>query len=1095
MSATVTATFVFTDLVDSTATAARLGPERAEELRQTHFRLLRGAVTASGGDEVKNLGDGLMIMYSSPSRAVAGAVGMQQAIEHHNRADGERLLIRVGIATGEAVEEEADYFGEPVIEAARLCAHAQGGQILATNLVRLMLGRNATQPFADLGAVALKGLPEPVETVEVVWEPAVVAGATPLPGRLVGAATDALFGFFGRVEELARIDEVRKVAHTSQRVQAVFVAGEAGIGKTAFVAHEARAAHAEGATVMFGHSDEDIGIAYQPWIEALSELVRHGGPELAERLPAAQRAALARFVPSLAVDTPVAVDADTERMLLFEGVRDLLAAAAERAPVFLVLDDAHWADAASVQLLRHVIVTAAPLDVTVVCTVRDTDLARGDPLNMLLADLHREANVVRIRLKGLDDVELAELIAAAAGHDLDDEGFGLAHALRRETDGNPFFTAEVLRHLFEAGHIAQNDEGRWIVVGGLDSVGLPTSVRDVVSRRVERLGDEARRVLSCAAVIGRDFDVQLLAAVTEVDEDRLLDLIDAAVASAVLVEEAESDRYRFAHALTQRTLHDDISAARRQRVHQRVAVALEAQSNTSDAGALAELARHFIAATRPVDAAKAIEYARRAGDAARDALAPDDALGWYQQALDLLDRQQPADEHQRAQLLAVLGTVQRRAGHAKATESLLRAAELAERLGDTEALVEAALGFTIQTGAQPGDEEAIRVIASALDRVGHDSPPTRARLLAALAAAQDAAREWQSRLELSIAAVEAARHGGDDHVFAAVVESTNEVLATPDRLTESVADTEDAVAVADRVGDAFLQADLRYHLLWGRYQQCDVGGAATVGSQMKQITQEIGLPYQRWRLALFETGRLLLAGYADQAETVNEGALELGTAADTPDALGAFGGMLFVIRAQQGRIDEIADFFLDVARDSPSIATLRVMVPMLLADLGRTDEAREKLAAETAMDFDVPYDITWLTSMGVLLDAAAAVTDVVAARALIQRVAPFADHVLAPTATNVAGALARPLARAATVLGEYDQAEVWLSIAHNIHARLEAPYWTARGQLDHADLCLARRADGDVERARELITTAAATAADYGCAGLTKRATTLLADL
>src|ERR1700751_5405233 len=108
MTSSVAATFVFTDLVDSTATAARLGPEAAEELRQRHFGLLRGAVTASGGTEVKNLGDGLMVMYSSPSRALAGAVGMQQAVEHHNRAAAEPIAIRVGVSLGEAIEEAGD---------------------------------------------------------------------------------------------------------------------------------------------------------------------------------------------------------------------------------------------------------------------------------------------------------------------------------------------------------------------------------------------------------------------------------------------------------------------------------------------------------------------------------------------------------------------------------------------------------------------------------------------------------------------------------------------------------------------------------------------------------------------------------------------------------------------------------------------------------------------------------------------------------------------------------------------------------------------------------------------------------------------------
>src|SRR4051812_4533408 len=198
MGTSVTATFVFTDLVDSTATAARLGPEAAEQLRQTHFKLLRGAVAAAGGTEVKNLGDGLMVMFSSPSRALASAAGMQQAIEHHNRSADQPLSVRIGISTGEAVGDDNDYFGDPVIEAARLCAAAEGGQILAADLVRLLVGRHATQTFVPVGPLALKGLPEPVETVEVLWEPVIAAGSVALPNRLVGAASDALFGFFGR---------------------------------------------------------------------------------------------------------------------------------------------------------------------------------------------------------------------------------------------------------------------------------------------------------------------------------------------------------------------------------------------------------------------------------------------------------------------------------------------------------------------------------------------------------------------------------------------------------------------------------------------------------------------------------------------------------------------------------------------------------------------------------------------------------------------------------------------------------------------------------------------------------------------------------
>jgi class 3 adenylate cyclase/tetratricopeptide (TPR) repeat protein len=1094
MPSSVTATFVFTDLVDSTAIAARLGPAAAEELRQTHFRLLRSAVSASAGTEVKNLGDGLMVMYSSPSRALAGAAGMQQAIEHHNRSAAEPLGVRIGISAGEATEEEDDYFGDPVVEAARLCAASRGGQILITELVRMMVGRHATQTFVEVGPLDLKGLPEPIDALEVQWEPAIVAGSVPMPGRLVSAASNALFGFFGRSTELEAFAEARKQARASDRCQAVFVAGEAGMGKTSLVAQATRAAHEDGTIVLFGHSDEDLGVAYQPWIEIVSGVVRHADPEVIAGLRSAQRTALARLAPDIGGDGNRVNDPDTERLLLFEGIVELLAAVSAREPVMVVLDDLHWADTASLQLLRHVIASSTPTNVTIAITYRDTDLGRGDALTQLLADLHREATVTRLALRGLDDTDVMELLAAAAGHDLDDDGVGLAHTLRRETDGNPFFTGELLRHLGESGGIVLNDDGRWVLAGELDELGLPSSVRDVVGRRVERLGDEALRVLTLAAVIGRQFDLDVLAELSDVDEDDLLDQMDAAVGAALLVESDVAGCYRFTHALTQHTLYDELSPTRRQRAHRRIAEALERETSASDAGSLAELAHHWVAATRPADVAKALEYVRRAGDAARDALAPDDAIRWYQQALDLLSQQAVPDDHARAALLAELGSAQRRAGEPVARETLLQAAALAERLDDPEILVRAALGFGA-TDSMFGDDEVKRIAATALDRVGTRASPDRALLLAVLAGAHDATIEWRPRHDLCLAAVGAATEIGDDEAFVSITRSTQLYVATPDRLTDAFESVERAVALADRIGDPVLRTGIRFNLVSVRYQQYDAAGADAVRAEMADIAHETGLPYFRYLLALLEAGRLLLAGDADRAEIANDHALAVGTAAGVADALGAFGGLLYGIRQHQGRLDELADFFLDVARDNPSIASLRAAMPMLLGEIGRTEDAAERLAAEAVTGFDFPHNSMWLDCMWNLLEAAASVGDVATARTIVDRVAPFATHVVAPGAAIIKGVIARPLGRCASVLGEFDRAEAWFELAHEYDARLEAPFWVALGRLDHADLCLARRAEGDLERARGFSTTAAATGAEHGCAGLTRRADALLAEL
>ncbi len=299
--------------------------------------------------------------------------------------------------------------------------------------------------------------------------------------------------------------------------------------------------------------------------------------------------------------------------------------------------------------------------------------------------------------------------------------------------------------------------------------------------------------------------------------------------------------------------------------------------------------------------------------------------------------------------------------------------------------------------------------------------------------------------------------------------------------------------LADRIGDPVLRVQTRYHLIGARYRQCDLDGADRLLTEFPSIVERVGLPYQRWEVGQVVAGRLTLAGRLTDAEAANDKALEFGTAAGAPEAFGSYGGLLVQIRWHQDRLDEVADLFLEAARDNPSMASLRAAVPMLLCELGRIDEAQERLTAEVARGFDYPYDAVWLTEMRNLLDAVATTGDRVGARTLVDRVAPYAAQVIAPSGALIDGAIARPLARAATVLGEYDEAEQWFSIAHDIHSRLQAPFYTALTQLDHAALCLARHSDGDLERAGELTDTATATASKYGYAGLTKRAARLLA--
>ena len=580
-----TVTILITDLVGSTELESRVGPIVAEALREEHFGLLRDAVGDAGGREVKNTGDGLMVAFESAAAAVSCAVLIQQTFERRNRSAGEKLLIKAGVSAGDASTVDGDVFGMPVIEAARLCDRCSAGQILAKELVaHLAAGRG--HAFVSVGPLELKGLPEPISAVEVHWEPAPATGIK-LPEWLRELPATA---YVGRVAERERLAELWGQAREGS-LRLVLIAGEAGVGKTRLSTDLASQVHGETATVLYGRCDEDLGVPYQPWVQALGHLVKEAPRRVLDVHVERFGGDLARLVPALRdrvreLPDPRESDPETERYLLYAAIAGLLEEAGEQEPMLLILDDLHWADAPTLSLLRHVASADSSMRVMVVGTYRDSDLSSDHPLTTLLADLHREHGVERLKLAGLDSDDVIALMTAAAGHELDEDGRELAREITRETSGNPFFAGELLRHLTESGAIVQGDGGRWQLAGDLADLGLPQSVREVVGRRVGRLGPEARTVFSAAAVIGRDFDLDLLLAVVELPEVRLLDLLDEGVAASLLQENGDrAGRYTFSHALVEHALYEDLGSTRRARLHKRVARRSKSSAGMSRASA------------------------------------------------------------------------------------------------------------------------------------------------------------------------------------------------------------------------------------------------------------------------------------------------------------------------------------------------------------------------------------------------------------------------------------------------------------------------------------------------------------------------------
>jgi class 3 adenylate cyclase len=1087
-------TILFTDVVASTELAQRLSPDAAEEVRRRHFSILRQRIAEAGGTEVKNLGDGLMVVFASASAALACAVAMQQGVERDNRNQVHSVGLRVGLSGGEVTREDDDYFGDPVVEAARLCTACESGQVLAGEVVRAMAGRRNHHECRPLGELVLKGLSEPLETVEVLWEPLGeldVRFSIPLPARL---ALRPAVGVLGRESDLQSLTNAANRVFRGEGREVLLISGEAGLGKTTLVAEAARAAFDNGTCVLFGHCEEDLATPYQLFAEALGHYVTHA-PEADLRVHVeAYGSELSRLVPALASRIPdlppsKATDSDTERFLLFAAIVGLLATLSEHQPLVLVLDDLQWADKGSLLLLRHLTAADQATRVLVLGSYRDSELSRSHPLTDTLAALRRHSGVSRIELSGLDGKDVVAYLEAAAGRSLDDAGVGLAYAVYRETDGNPYFVSEVLRHLTETGAIYQDAKGRWTSEATLDQVALPDSVREVIGARVGRLGKDAERVLSVAAVIGRDFDLDLLARATDTTEDELLDILEAASAVALVREPHDaSGRYSFAHALIQHTLYEDLGPNRRARLHRKVAEALEDLCGDRPGARVGELARHWIAATKPIDLTKAINYSRQAGDAALDALAPADALRYYAQAIDLYARTTDTDLVLGIDLAIGLGTAQRQTGDPASRETLLGAARQAAELGDTERLVGAALandrGWNSAAGAL--DAEKVEILELALDRISADDP-NRGLVLGTLCQELNFGSR-ERRDALSHEAVIIARNSGDE---ATIVRVFNKVFDTV-HLSHGLAWSADALVRAERIGDPvllFLAADRRFTAL---SRVGDMGEADRCLEIMGSTVENLGQPTFSWVLTFVRATRAQIAGDPDRAEALATEAFQIGTEHGEPDAAVIFGAQLAIVSLQRGTMGDLAPFIEEAAADNPGLPGFVAALAVAHAEGGRIDDAWALLEELATADFDIPMDGTWLTTMVSYSDAAIECRDPKYAAPLFDRLGPFADQWSTTSGPTVEGPVSLFVGGLATVLGRYDEADSYFAQSAASSERAKAKFFAARTELLWGRMLAERGGPGDIQKARGLLTKAHSSAATNGYGTIVRRAAAAL---
>jgi class 3 adenylate cyclase len=1090
-----TRSVLFTDLVGSTELRVRLGEEAADTLRRTHDALLADAITRHGGSVVKGLGDGVMATFESAADGVAAGVAVQQAVDAHGRRHpAEAFGVRVGLSVGDVSTEEGDVFGVPVVEAARLCAAAGGGEILAAELVRALARGRGGFAFEPMGDLELKGLAEAVPACRVLWEPLLersdeAGAAVPIPPPLAGALATA---YVGRDELRARLAEEWQAARAGTP-RTVLLAGEPGVGKTRTAAELCRAAFADGALVLFGRCDEALGVPYQPFVEALAHYLEHADPPVLGRLPGELR----RLVPDLGprvrtAAQPVASDPASEEHRLFEACTAWLVEASRAAGsgCVLVLDDLHWATKPTLQLLQHVVRglndEGAPL--LVVVTYRDTDVTRSHPLFDAIADLRRLPGVERLPIDNLTAGEVVDLIESAAGHELDEPTLRLASAIHAETEGNPFFVGEVLRHLIETGGVRREGD-RWIVVDP-DHVDVPEGVRDVVGRRLNRLSPAANDVLSVAAVVGRDFDVEVVLGLVDGTEDATLDALDEGVRSR-LVEELETDRFRFSHALVRTTLYEELSATRRRRLHRRVADVLE-KLRPEDVRALA----HHCTEAGPDggDLTRALRYTIAAAEEALAARAFADGEARFRSALDLLEDTEEVGSRLWVLATCGLGECLRDEGDPSFREILLDASRRAFELGDIELVLRTVLantrGFVATVSAI--DPERVELIEQALDLIGPEPSPRRARLLAQLASELTFSGEDQRRLALVDEAEAMARSLGDDRLLGDVLVTTAYSSMTGDRIPQLVHRGAEATRLADASGDPAQRVIARvFHaaalLAMGRFDE-----AERVKADMLAVADAEGSPLIRWIAHANGIVSWTLRGDLAGADAANDDVLRMSEELGQLDGAQWWAATIMGHTWLRGSVGTLADSAGQFAAQYPLGPVWRGAQAWALCAGGRLDEARAIVARYELDPRRFVVDVMPYTGCVQLAVTALDLGDPVLAAQAIEALEPHRDrwsHYYMALMGPVVGALG--VARMAT--GDHDGAIRDLEAAL---ATVEANGLAAHLPMYRVFLARALRArgaDGDGARAVTLLADARVEAERLGAAGLVEQIDALLA--
>jgi hypothetical protein len=835
------------------------------------------------------------------------------------------------------------------------------------------------------------------------------------------------------------------------------LAGEPGIGKTMLIEALAAEADASGARTVWGRCWEGGGApAFWPWLQVLG----HVDPDAVAPLEDGTGTGVAP------------AESASARLAVFRRVSDRLAAVARRQPLLLALDDLHAASAPSLLLLRFLARELPGLPVLAVGAFREAEGAGDHRRAGLLEALAREGR--RLPLRGLGEAEVARIVEHRTG-----QGASLALVRRVHglTEGNPLFVEEVAR--VRAAEMAAGA----IPVGATD-VRPPRGVRDAICGRLDPLPAATTDVLSIAAVVGREFDMALLADLGALPAHGLSAAIEAARVAGVIEPVGGAD-YRFAHGLMREEIYRRLAPGRRAELH--LDLARRIQSGPDVEARVYELAHHLRRAVPSVEAAVARSWSMRAARRALDVLAYEEAAAHAAGALDL-----GPEGRERAEMLLVLGEARMAAGEVEAARvAYVQTADAARALQEPELLAAAALGLGSGAAAwakRGVDAELVDLLEEASALLAE--PSQRAGVLARLAEELMQSTASERVEQLSSEAVALARAAADDAALTRALPAR--LLAT---LTSASVDQR-----AELIGELRASAErsgsieaVHSACLWGINQGLERGDRVAVEEargRLRTLVRRTRQPHQLWSAAITEGMLALLDGRLAEAER------SIATALSTAEGVVSLapqmhGIQLMTLRREQGRLAELEPAARDAVAAHPASLSWRCALIGMLCETGREADARREMARLPAGAFQVEeMGPEWVAVALLLVEACARLGERERAAMLYAALSPYAGQVaVASFSVLCRGAVDRYLGLLAGALGRVSVAERHFDAAQGLHAGLASALWSARTEADRARV----RADGG-ERAgaRAAAETALALAEDRGLVAIATRARAVL---